>query len=392
LYTGTLFLILGKSRKALQSQKPYGILSLDTKISRVRQHKQKGSVYLTKIVNLAASEEHTVQVPLTDLISLKATSFILPEHAMRPIDQEHVIALAAMDGTSEIPSWPPLEVVSTDQGLAIIDGYHREAALLRNIWIDLLKLEELTPAKQSKAILSAQEIAEETARFEQAKAKASVLVHIGDYASEKEVAKAALTANLKHGLPPKSKALVHIAMELFDVTRGESPEPGQAEIARIVGISRATLNEYLKKREKEQAEAPAPGEGEEQAEAPAKDEEELTIDKAVKKAQALVKFLEKLYDDGDERAANEGFHVLFEGVINSFINEFFDRDSKELAETIRHELGIAPVTLENELGGYVKFGQAFLQAMKLGKAPKAPAKKTTKGKAEEPAQEPATAQ
>lgn len=340
---------------------------------------------MTTILNLTENESRTVTVPLSDLISLKATSFILPEHAMRPLDQEHVISLAATDGTSEAPSWPPLEVVSTDEGLAVIDGYHRWAATERNIWIDLLKLEELTPAEASKAILSAQELPEEQARFKAATEAATIEVHIGDYASEKDVAKAALTANLKHGLPPKSKALVFIALELYDVTRGEQPEPSQAEIARIVGISRATLNEYLKKREKLQAEAPAPGEGEEKAEAPAKDEEELIAEKAMKKAEALIKYLNNLYDDGEERAANAAFHLIFEGAIQSLMNEFYERDQKELAETIRHDLHIAPDVLEKDLGGYVNFGQAFLQAMKLGKAPKAKAPAKVKKQAEEPA-------
>jgi hypothetical protein len=330
---------------------------------------------MTNIINLKPEDSTTVLVTLSDLISLKDTTFMLPEHAMRELDEAHVIALAATDGTSEIPAWPPLEVVQTDGGLAIIDGYHREAALIRNLWIRLLQLDDSTPAKQTQAIKNALEITADKARFAEALSTTEIYVHIGHYTTEKDVAKAALTANLKHGLPPKSKALVYIALELFDITRGEVPETSQAEIARQVGISRATLNEYLQKRGKAQKKAEAEAVSPTPEEAGAElDVEELTIDKAVKKAQGLIKFLDKLYQEGEERAASEGFHALFEGVINSYINEYFDRDPKELAETIRHELSIAPVTSEQELGAYVKFGQAFLQAMKLGKATKSPAK------------------
>lgn len=321
---------------------------------------------MTTILNLAPNENHTVFVPLSDLISLRDTSFKLTEHTLRELDQEHVVALANTC-VSEQPQWPPIEVVSTDEGLAVIDGYHRWKAVERNIWIKLLKLEELPPAKVTQAILAASELEEEKEHFNTVKAATMIQVHIGDYSSAKEVAKASLTANLKHGLPPKSQALVYIAMELYDVTRCEQPEPSQAEIARMVGISRATLNEYLKKREKLQVEATVDTQTQGDVEI---HNEEDAKEKALKKAESLVRFLNKMYQEGEEEAANTAFRFLFESTVQSFMNEFYGHDQRELAEAIRSALHIAPDVLEKDLGGYVDFGQAFLQAMKLGKQSK----------------------
>jgi predicted transcriptional regulator len=86
---------------------------------------------------------------------------------------------------------------------------------------------------------------------------------------------------------------VHIAAALYDITREDTPQPSQSEIARTVGISRAALSEYLLKRKrKEEKEQKEEGRSSQE-----KEQEDKTPEKALKNADKFIASLEKLYDE-----------------------------------------------------------------------------------------------
>ncbi|HYT45712.1 MAG TPA: hypothetical protein VEP90_25530, partial [Methylomirabilota bacterium] len=212
----------------------------------------------------------------------------------------------------------------TDKGLVIIDGYHRVAALKRNVAITSLEstgilTDEMTPREREKRIQDLLK-AEDDKDLEKLLYDTLIKAEIGDYKNDNAVFKAALTANLKHGLPPKSKALIHIALAYYDVTRGEVPEPSQSEIARIVGISRAALNEYLQKRKKEEEKQ----ETEEEDGSSSQDKEKAQEDrtkKEVKKAEAFLKSLEKLFQE-DHFAHTRVIETLFPAITLELASEY----------------------------------------------------------------------
>jgi len=268
----------------------------------------------------------TILAPLNTLLSLKDTSFYaeLPAHAIRELNNAHVQELMESDPST----WPPLKVVevATEQGtrLAVIDGYHRWKARYQQVVIDVLGLQDATPAMRKKALEDGlvPDILETVHHLLDS---VTLPVEIGVYPDVKAVAKAALTANLQHGLPPTGKARVLIALDLWDVTRGETPEPSQADIARTVGIARATLNEYLKKRAEEQKKRAVTSDTTEPLPQPTDSE------KAVKMAHRFIKSLNDLYTNSPENF-EAAINVLFPYIVTEFMGLHTEHDDKTVAD------------------------------------------------------------
>jgi ParB-like chromosome segregation protein Spo0J len=80
------------------------------------------------MVNLLPENKTDFSIQLSDLHSLESLGMLTTEQARkarRAIDEDHIYQLILSD--PEI--WPPILVTLTDQGYAVIDGYHRwEAA------------------------------------------------------------------------------------------------------------------------------------------------------------------------------------------------------------------------------------------------------------------------
>ena len=278
---------------------------------------------------MATSTQKIVNTPITELFHLADVFANLPEYATRELDHNHVLSLAETDHTQ----WPSIQVVETNGGLAIIDGYHRVEALKRQTTIKFLEsIHVLTDEMSSHEIeKKIREPLNESDNRTLTDLLDNTLIRaeIADYKNEKEVFKAALTANLKHGLPPKSKALVHIAASLYDITREDTPQPSQSEIARIVGISRAALSEYLLKRkkreEKEQKEA-----GKSSQE---KEQEDKTYEKALKSADRFIDSLETIYEESPH-AYTQIIQKLFPIVVDGMATVHADNNDKTYLDSI----------------------------------------------------------
>jgi len=80
------------------------------------------------MVNLLPENKTDFSIKLSDLHSLESLGMLTTEQARkarRAIDEDHIYQLILSDPES----WPPILVTLTDQGYAVIDGYHRwEAA------------------------------------------------------------------------------------------------------------------------------------------------------------------------------------------------------------------------------------------------------------------------
>lgn len=302
---------------------------------------------MTEILNNHAQPIVNV-APLSALLGLKETSFNLPEHATRPLDHLHVVTLTGTDSNL----WPAIKVVETDEGLAVVDGYHRWQARIRQAVIDALGIEESTPKEQETHLEgpfdpTVQELVD----------SATIKVEIGVYETEKDVAKAALTANLTHGLQPRGKARVHIAAELYDITRGDTPEPTKADIARLTGVGKSTLTEYLQRREAKQAKEEAATTGKDTSDSSDDTEDKGNGDKVLKQAQKLIKALDALYEE-EPHAHTKVVQTLFPAIVDGMCDVYADHNEKTLTDAV--------TTLISKQDGFS--GNHSEHVNKLGKA------------------------
>ncbi|SRR5712691_740429 len=159
-------------------------------------------------VTILPGNDIIYDLEITQLLDLEVAGFSDGYIPLREIDQEHIEHLVA----SELTDIPPITVVKTTDGYAVVDGYHRVEAA------KALKMITL-PAK------------------------------IGTYANEDEVIEAAFMANLQHGLPAN-----HDNRTMFACWLNDNYEMSQAEIAKRVGMSQPTVSRILRKQKKEHAE------------------------------------------------------------------------------------------------------------------------------------------
>jgi predicted transcriptional regulator len=292
------------------------------------------------------------QVPLSELTSLAETTFHFPEHAMRAVDFDHVYNLMESDPAL----WPNIKVVDTDDGAVVIDGYHRWKALENIIILNIIdpkwKGNGETPGlKKNEIEKKLYQPRSDTVELaiKHALDRETIAAEVGVYASEKDIAKAALTANLKHGKAPDSKARVHIAYDYFLITRDENPQPSQAEIARMVGISRAALNEHIKKQEKKaELEAKIAEKSTTAEDAAGLEEEPLDQDQK-EAAEYREKVLKKAYKFNEELKKAEGDNLavaveMVETILCSAViimNDYFsDKGIEAYGDSIRYAMGI----------------------------------------------------
>lgn len=151
-------------------------------------------------------KETIEELPLDQLQDLEQVGFQYGWQAMRDLNKEHVEHLVA----SNLQGIPPIEVVHTNNGYAIVDGYHRVEAA-------------------------------ETLGC------TSLPAHIQSYEDEDAVIDAAFCANLKHGLPASHKDRTAYVLWL-----NETYEMSQTEIAKKAGISQSRVSRILRKAEKDQ--------------------------------------------------------------------------------------------------------------------------------------------
>jgi ParB-like nuclease family protein len=163
-------------------------------------------VQLLKCKEHAEGEEFLIRID--QLHSLRDVGILTnpdARKAMRGVSQKQVERLMFSDPNE----WPPIVVVLTDRGWAIVDGYHRR---------DAMKYKGL------------KEIKAECREFE----------------SEVAVIQAAYRANRKHGLPIPAESRSAYACYLHTVF----PEMTQEELGHEAGISQPAVSIALSRREK----------------------------------------------------------------------------------------------------------------------------------------------
>ena len=146
------------------------------------------------------------ELPLDQLQDLRQVGFQYGGEAMRDLNKEHIEHLVA----SNLQGIPPIEVVHTNNGYAILDGYHRVEAA------EILGYTSL-PAR------------------------------IRSYEDEDAVIDTAFRANFKHGLPASHKDRAAYVLWL-----NETYEISQTEIAKRAGLSQSRVSRILKRAEEKQ--------------------------------------------------------------------------------------------------------------------------------------------
>lgn len=121
----------------------------------------------------------------------------------RVLDKKNIEMLVV----SELKNVPPIELVSTNKGMVVIDGYHRWEAAKK------LKLETISGITRT-------------------------------FSNVNEVIEAAFKANIKHGKQASTVTRSQYAWWLWLSNNGKLSE---GEIARRVGISYNAVHQYIKK-------------------------------------------------------------------------------------------------------------------------------------------------
>jgi hypothetical protein len=204
------------------------------------------------------SKEKTVFVPLSQLHSLDSAAFRsqLPEHSTRKTSTEQVsnlrnaVTIEQKGDDKVVTTFPPLSVANIEETIYILDGYHRQEAIeqyLRLVVLGLTDNDTLTVLALSRAL---KQPLDETLQkqLDELRTSVKVPVTIGVYKDLKAIAIFTLKVNFTHGLRPEGKAKSLMAVEYYNLTRDTDNPPSQAEVARIFGIGRNTLNEYLREK------------------------------------------------------------------------------------------------------------------------------------------------
>lgn len=211
---------------------------------------------MTTINNPA--KETTSYVPLSKLHSLDSAAFRdqLPKHSTRPTTSEQVsnlrnaVTVEVKDNYKVVPTFPPMSIARIDDTLYILDGYHRQEAIeqyLKLVVLGLTDNDTLTPLALSRAMK--QPLDENLQKqLNELRDTVRVPVTVGIYKDMKAIAIYTLRINFTHGLRPEGKSKSLMAVEYYNLTRDIENPPNQAEVARIFGIGRNTLNEYLREK------------------------------------------------------------------------------------------------------------------------------------------------
>lgn len=248
-------------------------------------------------------------IALEDFIHLASSSVQNGSLGTRPLNEKHINVLAHSDYTQ----WPNLEAVERPEGIVLIDGYHRLEAAKR-IGI---------PEPEEDKVPNGDHTVEPVT---------SLAVNIRQYESDIAIVKAALLANVHHGLAANAESRTRLGLVLLEemVAKGETPR--YTEAAKEAGISKVTLWEawgkWQKRKEKLAKQAPKEAteatESEESA-SPSGDETE----KAFKKFATALRTLDTAIID------SEGASHLLAALHKEGDLEVLDRIAKLLNDTVK---------------------------------------------------------
>lgn len=181
---------------------------------------------------------------LSSLVSLKDSGIKVPEAAMRDLDVKHVEHLTL----SNYEEWPPVVVFDHPSGYVMADGYHREDARKNQAALSHLQSSGEYDILDKKP----GQIEQALARVKASENIMSTLLdntlikaEIRPFTGDREIIKAALLANTKHGKGLKSP--VNQALEYYRITRDEEQAPNQSQVADMFYISRQALSKYIEK-------------------------------------------------------------------------------------------------------------------------------------------------
>lgn len=249
---------------------------------------------------IAHNTEEVKNVPMSELVTMENSGFAFMPSAMRSVDKSHVHSLSLVH-PSELPA---LDVVHTDSGYVVLNGRHRQAAILRFMLAGgtakkYPEYNDLDFASQDKLIKQhvaarSEELKEDV--MQKLLTSTQVPVKVGAFNNEYDINVYAMTANFKNGKGVNEKSKTAIAMDMHDLCKIAGIKKTDKAIAKECGISGAALSMALRDREAKKAPledtASAEGtEGAEEAETPAQSNNKL-----VKKFTALLKELNNIRD------------------------------------------------------------------------------------------------
>lgn len=268
-----------------------------------------------------------VRVSLADILSLGDIPGV-PGTAMRDIDEKNVAHLV---NSNEYEQWPPVTLYDVPgRGLVMTDGYHRKEARYRLAALTYIEQTMNAAIRDEKERQQEQAIANLPADVQdRLRRESEIKAEIRPYENDREIFKAALVANTRHGKGLKSP--VNQALDYYLLTRDETPAPSQSSVALLFGIARASLNEYVKRNEKAQEKAAK----EEGKEAPT---DEPVQSEDVKKGLRLVKGLAALIEK-DAEDMIEPLLALMPVFVTGLCGAYAVTDETEIKAAFRQAIG-----------------------------------------------------
>lgn len=162
-------------------------------------------------------------VALESLIPLEKLPIPNATYAQRETNREHAehLKLALEAGAT----LPPIKIVATSDGYAVIDGYHRWAAN------ELLLAERVAPEN-----------------LDNARATTFIRVIPLNGLTPRKVIQAAFEANLTNGMPMSVGSRTRYGVWLLEDARERGEKLGLNEAARIAQVKHSALSMYIKRK------------------------------------------------------------------------------------------------------------------------------------------------
>lgn len=186
-----------------------------------------------QLVPLNTGRRKTILVSLNSLIKLDKTDIRHARYAMREVNQQHVehlmYSFMAFDPNNSDEKFPPLKVVGTTWGNAVIDGNHRWQAI----------------EKALKNAFEGEELEHKRSEFQ-------IEVEPLNGLTERQIIKAAFEANKKNGLPMSRDSCSRYGMWLMEDAKENGEKMSQHEAARIAGCSQSAISQMIAKEKNRQ--------------------------------------------------------------------------------------------------------------------------------------------
>jgi hypothetical protein len=188
---------------------------------KVKKEKQeKKTEEKTPLVLMSGSG--TEYVPMSSLVPLDSSSIPDARLAMRTVNRTHVENLMTVPQSD----LPPIEVQKSNEGLLVIDGYHRWAAIAQKVRQDF------------------EETGESEENIVEALKNHMILVHYNNYTSALDILKAAFSANLAHGLPANTNSRSRYALFLMKVAEANGETLSLRKAAEMAHVSHVAVIHY----------------------------------------------------------------------------------------------------------------------------------------------------